>query len=368
MTEALKVEATESHHGNIGGIPVRNIWLLFLYASDLAQFHGKFTAEVEQSPEFHDLIARLLCYAVQKRIRRNLSRGYIQTSAVLPRVRGRIDHLKTQSHFLIQQGKVACRFEDYTINTPRNRLVRAALEALTPRVSDADLAFRCRQLASDLRSMGVDGLKPSRADINTDQISRNETDDLLMVELSKTVFDLVLPTENAGGRSVTQIDKNVRLVRQLFEKAISNFYASELPRSEGWEVHPGIWLNWPIQNMSQGMADIFPKMKTDIVILNIQQNRRIVIDTKFTNVFGRSQYRGNILKSGYIYQMYAYLRSQEEQTRLGVKDAEGLFIHPTVNEEVDETVTMQGHKIRFATVDLMQDTAHILDRLRSIIL
>ena len=40
---------------------------------------------------------------------------------------------------------------------------------------------------------------------------------------------------------------------------------------------------------------------------------RIVIDTKFTNLFHKrsSWYREKSLKSGYIYQLYAYLRSQE---------------------------------------------------------
>ena len=32
-------------------IPVRNIWLLFLYASGLAQFRERFDAEVDQSPD-----------------------------------------------------------------------------------------------------------------------------------------------------------------------------------------------------------------------------------------------------------------------------------------------------------------------------
>ena len=47
-------------------IPVRNVWLLFLYASELTQFRDRFDVEVEQSPDFKSLIARLLCYATEK--------------------------------------------------------------------------------------------------------------------------------------------------------------------------------------------------------------------------------------------------------------------------------------------------------------
>ena len=40
-----KVEQTSAPESRlIGRIPVRNIWLLFLYASNLAQFHGQHAA------------------------------------------------------------------------------------------------------------------------------------------------------------------------------------------------------------------------------------------------------------------------------------------------------------------------------------
>ncbi len=113
-----------------GKIPVRNVWLLFLYAYDLARFQGRFEAEIEDSPDFKSLIARLLCHVVETRLRRNLSFGYRRREDTLKRVRGRIDILKTESRDLFRRGEVACRFEELTIDTPRNRLVHAALSAV----------------------------------------------------------------------------------------------------------------------------------------------------------------------------------------------------------------------------------------------
>lgn len=111
-------------------IPVHNVWFLFLYAHDLAQFHGRFEAEIEKSPDFKALVARLLCHAVETRLRRNLSFGYRRREDILRRVRGRIDILRTEAQDLLRRGEIACRFEELTIDTPRNRLVRAALDVL----------------------------------------------------------------------------------------------------------------------------------------------------------------------------------------------------------------------------------------------
>ncbi|WP_153020157.1 hypothetical protein [Paramesorhizobium deserti] len=47
--------------------------------------------------------------------------------------------------------------------------------------------------------------------------------------------------------------------------------------------------------------------------------------------------------------------------------AEGMFLHPVVGGDLDESVQIQGHQIRFATVDLMQSASPILARLGALI-
>ncbi|MGH7021975.1 MAG: hypothetical protein ACREEB_00130 [Caulobacteraceae bacterium] len=60
--------------------------------------------------------------------------------------------------------------------------------------------------------------------------------------------------------------------------------------------------------------------------------------------------------------MYAYLRSQCGKDALADR-AEGLLLHLAVDAEVDEAVTIQGHRIRFATVDLAGAVGEIRGRL-----
>jgi len=268
--EAAPIVAGESRL--IGRIPVRNIWLLFLYASNLARFHGQHTAAVEESPDFPSLVARLLCYAVDRRLRRNLSRGYQSRRAVLTRVRGRIDILQTFSGDLLSKGMIACRFEEFTFDTPRNRLVRAALHALSNRIDDAVLSHACARLAGDLGRQGVSGLTPSRSEMSADRMGRHDADDLLMVTLAKLVFDLVLPTEDEGGLAMTRVEKDAALVRQLFEKAIGNFYATELPEL-GWVILQGKRLAWQIEDATAGIAAILPGMTSDIILDHSAQDR-----------------------------------------------------------------------------------------------
>ena len=138
--------------GLVGQIPVRNLWLLMLYASNLFRQMDGGPSAVEENPEdIPDLVACILAHQVERRIRRNLSYGYRPREAVLGRVRGRIDLLDTERHQLLDRGRVACRFTELTIDTARNRLVRSALETISRIVRSAELAHRCRSLASSLR-------------------------------------------------------------------------------------------------------------------------------------------------------------------------------------------------------------------------
>ena len=100
-------------------------------------------------------------------------------------------------------------------------------------------------------------------------------------------------------------------------------------------------------------------MRTDIILDHYGEERRIIIDTKFTSILTRGWYREETLRSGYIYQMYAYLRSQEGNGDPLSADAAGLLLHPALDAMVDESVVIQGHEIRFATVDLRAETGEI---------
>ena len=65
------------------------------------------------------------------------------------------------------------------------------------------------------------------------------------------------------------------------------------------------------------------------------------------------------LSSAYLYQIYTYLRSQTGQGDSSADRAEGMLLYPSVGESVAEAAVIQGHRIRFMTVNLAADTSVI---------
>jgi 5-methylcytosine-specific restriction enzyme subunit McrC len=337
-----------------------------LYASDLTRVRGAFDAIVEEDvKDIPELIARLLTDAVERRLRRNFTRGYCHREKSLTRVRGRINILTTEARQLLSKGEVFCRFEELTVDTARNRLVRAALDLMARLVRDNDLIRQCRALSATLGRAGVGGTRPSRAELAADQIGRNDATDRFMVALARLAFDLALPTEDAGATPLVAPDREEAWVRRLFERAILGFARVDL-EPLGWSVRGSIPLEWQLSSASPHLGTILPRMVTDIVIDAPGAARRLVIDTKFTSILGVGRFGNASLKSGYLYQMYAYLRSQEGGDQRWDTSA-GLFLHPAVGSQLYEHAVIQGHSIAFAAVDLAGSAFSIRSELRSVI-
>ena len=183
-----------------------------------------------------------------------------------------------------------------------------------------------------------------------------------MVAAAKLAFDLALPTEVSGPNVLSLPEREATWVRRLFEKAVGGFYDVVLS-PQGWRVQCGGTLRWQIDRKSDGIDKILPTMRTDVVLDHPGTGRRIVIDTKFTSIVTKGWYRDETLRSGYMYQIYAYLHSQTGRGDTLADTASGLLLHPSIGADLDESVTIQGRTVRFATVDLASSSVEMRSQL-----
>ncbi len=371
MTEAGMLPAVvAAEHCYIGDIPVKNIWLLMLYASDLLRLpEAAHLASWENMPDdLPALLARILADVVELRQRRQLSRGYRAARADLSRVRGRIDVFRTERRQLLARGLIACKFDELTFDTPRNRYVRSALESIAPLVqhSHAELAHRCRKLASDFRELGVTGRRPPDRQILSMRYGLHDADDRYMVAVAQLALEFALPTEEAGRHSLPWLERDKQSFPKLFEKAVGGFYKFSY---KSWTVQTGLNQHWQKGARTAGIDSLLPKMKTDIVLESPDGQRRIVVDTKFTSMLTKpSDRHGAKVKTGNLYQIYAYLRSQEGRPGdILASSASGVLLYPSTGVDFDEAVCIQGHAIRFATVNLAASAADVRRDLKRIV-
>ena len=343
-------------------IPIRNIWVLMLYACELTPelLRSNKNYDNEERDNIPNLVAEFLVTMIKKRLQRNLSFGYQEKNENLSRVRGRINLLKTERGRLLSKGQVSCHYEELTIDTKKNRFVLAALDRISDKIiidrpRDTELKKTCKLICAGLKRMGVKLIEPSKSDISSIQISRNDREDRAMITAAKLVFNFNLPNQDDNGLFMYSPKRDDEWLRRIFENAVRGFYKFSIENH--WKLNEKRRLKWPYTSYRGRDVDaIFPPtMEVDMILDNKAQNKRIVIDTKFNSLLTSNRQGEEKVRSGYIYQMYAYLRTQEDNSSMD-RNAMGVLLHPVVEKPIDEIVSIQGHPIRVLTVNLTAST------------
>lgn len=362
-----------------GKIPVANVFLLQLYASKFYRtIRQDQRASIDENPdELLDLLAEVLIASVKRRLLRQLTQSYEEQRHRLRRVRGRIDHLTTARLRLMSRGLIACRFDQLNSNTPQNRYVRSALTKLAnlhrTNSGENGTANACGELATRMHFLGVGDESANWHQVATSGGRAAHYFDSIMLSAARFVHEIAIPHEQGGQLKTQSLEITEVHMRKLFEAAVQGFYGVVL-QSDGWHVRSNTKHDWRLSDSSGKFAEYMPGMEFDIVLDNPEFRKRLIIDTKFTNIFNvdnrfaaKQQETRLAFKSGYMYQLYAYVRSQERQEDPLSLSAEGMLLHPTIDMNISEWGEIQNHRFRFETVDLTMKARDIHNRLVEIV-
>lgn len=351
--------------GFSAGVPVRNLWLLMMYASDFKYQTFGYSGSENVDDNVANLVADVLCSQVEERLKRNLTFGYRYSARDLNRVRGKINMLETYSKQLLLKGKINCTFEELSVDTPRNQYISAALDKISGLVSKVNLKTRCQKLRKTMIELGVSPFNSSNYHPTNDRFGKHELADRRVLSSAELAFNLSLINESAGSGFYPLPEKQEYWVRKLFERAIAGFYKMKLDKT--WQVKPSKKILWKAEEATSLIVQLLPTMEIDIQLNNTFLGKRIVIDTKFAAITKTNQYGQERFKRDYIFQLYAYLRSQEQMDDPLSTSSEGILLHPSVGGSVNERVKIQGHNMRFCTVDLTVSAPEVESQLLGLI-
>ncbi len=341
-------------------IPVRNLWLLMLYASRL--YAGNETirgADAEERPdELPDLVAEILANAVDHRLKRNLSQEYVRRHEPLTRVRGRIDILQTETRQLLAQGQVSCRYTELSVDNPRNRLILTGLMTAGSLVKSPDLAHRCRQLAGIMRQLGVRAASISNIAAQDVQLGRNDLADADAVNAARLLLEMNFPNEETGTRHRLTAGRDPAELRKIYEAAVAGLLRVALPAP--WRVRTAKKHYWPVGDHSARALKLLPAMETDTIAET--PDRRIIIETKFADALTPNQFNTPKLSPKHVFQLYGYVQSQSGRDPLSAS-AEGVLLYPVVGEDIDEYAVIGSHRYRFLTVNLAGSAQSIREQI-----
>ncbi len=207
--------AAESY---VGRIPVRNMWLLMLYASDLFRTRGIGKVGLEDSPDdLPDLVAEILTHSVERRQRRRLSQGY-QSPRRCAQSRAR-SHRRAPD----RASSVAGTWSDrMPIRRTHGRYGAQPLRPVRAGVDWPDRQPEGPGSSLPVTGRGHEGpgslrqcAHPSRAERRPLLAVRDATGDRFMVAAASCAVDLALPAEALGSNLLSLAEREAVWVRRF---------------------------------------------------------------------------------------------------------------------------------------------------------
>ena len=340
-------------------IPVRNWWHMLLYAWDLVELEGLFDPNWERAPDLDELLTLILVDLVNRQVRRGLRGDYVDRSEDLKTVRGRIDFERTLSDLLIYKGQLHCEYQEYSINVPRNQIIATTLQRQSRRGIQGYRQERVTALKAKVDRLVRTMDEIDRIDLELSlfanevhKLGPNEREYKMMLLVCEMLYRPGMPLDDDADVARSFRDWLRKQEHEIFERFVANFYKLRL---DGWDVSAQQRLRWN-WDMSAGEDQVrLPTMQPDIVLTHRDTGKTVVIDTKWYRRVALEHYGNLTVHSSNLYQMYAYLASQDYQGE-SHRTATGILLYGQTREgEQSLRTRIDDHPFRVETLDLSQE-------------
>ena len=335
------------------GIPIRNLWHMLLYAWNeipLSAMRHWVMSDIEHSPTLDALLASILMQLMHGRLRIGLGGDYVTKQGTLKGIRGRIDFAESIKRRTFEHGEAQCEYQQFTANAPKNQITRTTFTRLIQTGQFGPDPVQANKLRHRLRHLtrildGIDLIELTPDLIHRQQLGRNDNDYRLMLEVCWLILQRQMPTESTGQHTLPALDRDALMLHSIYERFVANFYRIHL---DGWMVTPQKRLEWHEKYSNPYL----PSMVPDLVLQEQSTGQLILLDTKFTaNSLVQNQWGKKIYDSAHLYQLYAYLKSQE-QVSDSHRNAIGILLYPAIHNKFSEKIELQDHVMRVEGVDL----------------
>jgi 5-methylcytosine-specific restriction enzyme subunit McrC len=341
-------------------IPIQNIYYLLCYAWDQLAEGEVVDANKIESNELVDLFASVLNSGIRHIVRKGLDQGYEEHEETIQSIRGKINIGQSIRSFAFQHGRAHCRFDEFTPNTLANQIIKSTLSYIknVPELN-SNLRKESARLYKGLDEINTIRLHPRL--FQQVQLHRNNRFYRFLLNICELIVSSMFVDEQSGKTKFRDFIRDEKRMNRLFESFVRNYYRREYPeldvRSEK--------ISWDAVSESDPKLSFLPSMRTDISIHD--NDRSLIIDTKYYRETFQSYYGSKTIHSGNLYQILSYLKnfSKAEQSN---KKIEGMLLYPVVKENVRETYDIQGHKISICTLNLFQDWTQIKAELGELLL
>ena len=295
-----------------------------------------------------NLLAAMYTRVLQRLVRCGLRKTYEEKSDQLGVIRGRLELWPTVSRHLDRAGKVYCTWTELDCNGPLNRALRTTAEnVLRTRSLDQRVAEDLMSAAESMHGVSLDDQSLSALHgFVADPVYSHYVP---AVTIARLLNELLLPDQQTGELGLQDLIRDEEAMHSIFERFARRFLRHRFT-DMGWDVGVRSY-GWSSDKRRKNPGVSVPSLNTDITMRH--STRAVVIDAKYykKSMYQKGQYNES-LRSAHLFQIYAYLRAEEERNGLPVHGVV-LYAQPD-GEQLDQWIDLRGIPVRMFGLDLNQ--------------
>jgi 5-methylcytosine-specific restriction enzyme subunit McrC len=309
------------------------------------------SVEPEETGPVLNLLTKVLLGGIDHLFKRGLDRGYILHAEDLTAVRGRLLLGPTLRKYFFRTPAVICEYDEFGCNVLHNQILKTILKNLCV-CEDLDADLQADVVRTWRRFEGVSELALMKKHFRQVQLHRNNAFYDFLLRICELIWDNLLICEHTGRSRFRDFLRDERQMAALFEEFVRNFYRHE---QSDYQVSRKEII-WDASGPDGTYPAFLPKMQTDICLTS--SKRVIVMDTKYYQEALQEYYDREKIRSGNLYQLFAYVKNLEAKGG-SYQHCEGILLYPTVRRQLDEECLIGGHRIAFKTINLAQNWRQI---------
>lgn len=342
-------------------LDARNVYYMLSYALRIFDLAGPSDIQENNLEGLEQVLAELLLHGIDVQRKRGLQKDYVSRNENLSAVRGKL-HVRTSClNFARGNSKVNCSFEEYSVDTFLNQVLKLVLEKML-RVSGltSEQKIRAKKLLPYFS--GVSSIPLSSVRWENMTLDRNTSSYRLIINVAY-LFLMGLGIESSDdGKPARGLE--VRGMHLLYQKFVYQYvkyhYPSLVVKYEREIKSDRDRCEWPWQ---------IPKLNADIVIEDRGKKRLLVIDTKYYGkILTENRFGGSRLQPGHRNQIFTYALHLRAETGFQV---DGLLLYAQTNtddvEDVNFSWTDLGTRFASKTLNLGSDFNEVTDSLDAIV-
>lgn len=254
-------------------IVYKNIYYILMYAIDEMRHIKLRDIDNEDFKALNDLYASIINTSMQFVLNSGVLQEYNRIGDTSASPRGKLDVAKSIANGCYRQGKIKCNYFRLDVDTEVNRVIRLAMRILLVNCEDISKENISNLKIVDSYMSKVTMITPREVDFREIDTSLLSNEYKTAFYMSKLIIEEYITEDGESGRRIIETEDTDRMNR-IFEKFVRNYYKYHYKSRK-------IRVGSKELETEQTKGTMFNKYKTDITIENLNNNKVLIIDTKW---------------------------------------------------------------------------------------